>query len=182
MLFQVLGSKTEEVSVAKVFYLLEEDIMLFKKGVLLLALGFALSACASGGHQAASSSGHNYKAAPAAAMGSGVKITKPARMAQVRGPVEVCMATTGYTVEPAKKGVNAGKGHHHLLIDVYDINVNKPIAKDANHIHMGDGSTCKTLELSPGPHTITAVFAKGNHVPYNPPVTDAIVIFVGDTN
>jgi hypothetical protein len=158
--------------------------MLFKKGVLLLALGFAISACASGGHQAASSSGHSYKAAAATAtvMGSGVKITKPATMAQVRGPVEVCMTTTGYTVEPAKNGVNAGKGHHHLFIDAYDINVNKPIPKDANHVHMGDGSTCKTLELSAGQHTITAVFAKGNHVPYNPPVKDAIVIIVGDTN
>jgi len=114
--------------------------------------------------------------------GNGVKITKPATMSKHRGPVEVCMSTSGYTVEPAKNGVNAGKGHHHLFIDAYDIDPTRPIGKDANHIHMGDGSTCKTLELSSGPHTITAVFAKGNHVPYNPPVTDAVVIFVGDGN
>ncbi len=176
---QVLGSKAEKVSVAVIFYLLEEDTMLLKKGVVALALAFAVTGCATGGHHE-SSSGDGYHAK--AASGSGVKITKPATMAKIRGPVEVCMSTSGYTVEPAKKGVNPGKGHHHLLIDVYDVDVNKPIPKDANHVHMGDGSTCKTLELSSGPHTITAVFAKGNHVPYNPPVTDAVVVFVGDSN
>jgi hypothetical protein len=170
LLLQVFGSKAEKVSVAMIFYLLEEDVMLFKKGVVVLALAFATTGCVVGHHAAKK------------AMGNGVKITKPATMAKVRGPVEVCMSTSGYTVEPAKNGVNTGKGHHHLLIDVYNINVNRPIAKDANHVHMGDGSTCKTLELSSGQHTITAVFAKGNHVPYNPPVTDAIVVFVGDSN
>ena len=40
---------------------------------------------------------------------------------------------------------------------------------------MGDGSKCKTLELSSGTHTIVAVFAKGNHVPYNLPVTDELL-------
>ena len=82
-----------------------------------------------------------------------------------------------------KNGVNDGKGHHHLLIDAFvPENLSNPIAKDANHVHMGDGSKCKTLDLSSGQHSITAVFAKGNHVPYNPPVTDAVVIFVGNTN
>jgi hypothetical protein len=163
-----------------IFYLLEEDIMLLKKGVVALALAFAITGCATGGQQT-SSSGDGYAKA-ASSSGNGVKITKPATMSKHRGPVEVCMSTSGYTVEPAKNGVNAGKGHHHLFIDAYDIDPTRPIGKDANHVHMGDGSTCKTLELSPGPHTITAVFAKGNHVPYNPPVTDAVVIFVGDSN
>jgi hypothetical protein len=152
--------------------------MSLKKVVAALALAFAVTGCATGGHQASSSGDGYFKAA----MSNGVKITKPATMSKHRGPVEVCMSTSGYTVEPAKNGVNAGKGHHHLLIDAYDINVNRPIAKDGNHVHMGDGSTCKTLELSSGQHTITSVFAKGNHVPYNPPVTDAIVVFVGDSN
>ncbi len=156
--------------------------MLLKKGVVALALAFAVTGCATGGGHQTSSAGDSYHAAKSAMTDTGVKITKPASMAQVRGPVEVCMSTSGYTVEPAKNGVNAGKGHHHLLIDVYDFDVNKPIPKDANHVHMGDGSTCKTLNLSSGPHTITAVFAKGNHVPYNPPVTDAVVVIVGDTN
>ena len=47
-----------------------------------------------------------------------VKITAPPNGAKVSSPVKVCMEVHGVEVEPAKKGVNAGKGHHHLLIDV----------------------------------------------------------------
>jgi len=56
--------------------------------------------------------------------------------------------------------------------------LSKPVAKDDTHIHMGDGSTCKTINLAKGQHTITALFAQGNHVPYNPPVTDSVTVSV----
>ncbi len=108
-----------------------------------------------------------------------VTITKPATGSEVSGHVEVCMKVMGIEVEPAKKGVHDGKGHHHLLIDVdLPSDLSKPIGKDAHHVHMGDGSTCKTLELAHGHHTIRALFAKGNHVPYDPPITDTIMIDV----
>ena len=108
-----------------------------------------------------------------------VSITKPANGVTVDGSVEVCMTTFGVQVEPAKKGVNMGKGHHHLLIDTgIPSNLGNPIGKDAQHIHMGDGSTCKTLKLSSGKHSIRALFAKGNHVPYNPPISDVIEVNV----
>ncbi len=108
-----------------------------------------------------------------------LSITTPATLSNVSSPLQVCMATNGYTVEPAKNGVNAGKGHHHLLIDVpIPADLSKPIGKDGNHVHMGDGSKCKTLNLSKGQHTITALFAQGNHVPYNPPVTDGVTVTV----
>ena len=108
-----------------------------------------------------------------------VSIVKPAKNANVGGSVEVCMEVSGVTVQPAKKGVNDGKGHHHLLIDVdLPSDLSKPIGKDANHVHMGDGSTCKKLNLSSGKHVIRALFAKGNHVPYNPPISDAITVTV----
>lgn len=111
--------------------------------------------------------------------GKALSITKPATLSNVSSPLQVCMATNGYTVEPAKNGVNPGKGHHHLLVDVaIPADLSKPIAKDGNHIHMGDGSTCKTIELSKGQHTITALFAQGNHVPYNPPVMDSVTVTV----
>ncbi len=112
-------------------------------------------------------------------MDVGVTITKPVPMADVASPVEICMETRGYTVEPAKNGVNEGKGHHHLIIDAGLPDLNQPVPKDAQHIHMGDGSTCKTIELSKGKmYTIKALFARGNHVPYDPPVTDSVVVFV----
>ncbi len=110
---------------------------------------------------------------------AGVTITKPAPMADVASPVEICMETKGYTVEPAKNGVNKGKGHHHLIIDADLPDLSQPVPKDAQHIHMGDGSTCIKIELSKGKmYTIKALFARGNHVPYDPPVTDSVVVFV----
>ena len=112
-------------------------------------------------------------------MDAAVNIVKPAPMADVTSPVEVCIETKGYVVEPAKNGVNAGKGHHHLIIDADLPDLSQPIPKDVQHIHMGDGSTCKTIELSKGKmYTIKALFARGNHVPYDPPVTDSVVVFV----
>lgn len=115
--------------------------------------------------------------------GKALAIVKPATLSNVSSPLQVCMATNGYTVEPAKKGVNPGKGHHHLIVDT-DIpaDLSKPVAKDDNHIHMGDGSTCKTINLAKGQHTITALFAQGNHVPYNPPVTDSVTVNVVHVN
>ena len=109
---------------------------------------------------------------------AGVTITQPASMAELFSPVEVCMETKGYTVEPAKNGVNEGKGHHHLIVNVNLPDLGQPVPKDGNHIHMGDGSKCKKIELSSGMHTIQALFARGNHIPYNPAVTDSVVIFV----
>jgi hypothetical protein len=109
----------------------------------------------------------------------GVLITKPTPMSDVTSLFEVCMETMGYTVEPAKNGVNEGKGHHHLIIDTDLPDLSQPVPKDAQHIHMGDGSTCKTIELSKGKmHTIQALFARGNHVPYDPAVTSSVVVFV----
>ena len=116
-------------------------------------------------------------------VGKALAIVKPATLSNVSSPLQVCMATNGYTVEPAKKGVNPGKGHHHLIIDT-DIpaDLSKPVAKDDTHIHMGDGSTCKTINLAKGQHTITALFAQGNHVPFNPPVTDSVTVSVVHVN
>ena len=115
----------------------------------------------------------------AAFASNSVSITEPADGAKISGPVKVCLGTSGVTVEPAKKGVNDGKGHHHLLVDV-DLprDLSKAIGKDANHVHMGDGSTCKELKLGPGKHTIRALFAKGNHVPYDPAITTEVTFNV----
>ena len=106
-------------------------------------------------------------------------ISKPLNGATVTSPVKVCMVVNGVTVEPAKKGVNDGKGHHHILVDT-DLpkDLGQGIGKDAQHIHMGDGSICKNVKLDAGTHVIRALFAKGNHVPYNPPITATVIINV----
>ena len=111
--------------------------------------------------------------------GGAVVITEPATGATVSSPVKVCMAVDGVEVQPAKKGVNPGKGHHHLLIDIdLPSDLGQRIGKDANHVHMGDGSTCKELKLGPGKHVIRALFANGGHVPYNPVITSTVLVTV----
>lgn len=108
-----------------------------------------------------------------------IKITEPAADAMIASPVKVCLSATGVTVEPAKNGVNDGKGHHHILIDTnIPADLSKPITKDNQHVHLGDGSACKELTLSAGKHTIHAVFAKGDHVPYNPAITATVSVNV----
>ena len=113
--------------------------------------------------------------------GGAVIITEPTTgdTLPLSSPVKVCMVVDGVEVQPAKKGVNPGKGHHHLLIDVdLPTDLSKRIGKDANHVHMGDGSTCKELRLGFGKHVIRALFANGGHVPYNPAVTSTIIVNV----
>ena len=111
--------------------------------------------------------------------GGAVVITEPATGATVSSPVKVCMAVDGVEVQPAKKGVNPGKGHHHLLIDIdLPSDLGQRIGKDANHVHMGDGSTCKELKLDSGKHVIRALFANGGHVPYNPAITSTVLVTV----
>jgi hypothetical protein len=107
-----------------------------------------------------------------------VTIDKPTNGSMVSSPVTVCMVTWGVEVEPAKKGVNEGKGHHHIIVDVELPDLGKPVPKDANHIHMGDGSKCKSIKLSSGKHTIRTLFAKGNHMPYVPALSDTVVVQV----
>jgi hypothetical protein len=153
-------------------YFCEEFMKIISK-VLMLMVVVAFVGCA--GQPTGGSS-----ASVASVSSNGpISITTPATLTNVSSPLQVCMSTNGYTVEPAKNGVNAGKGHHHLLIDVpLPSDLSKPIGKDGNHVHMGDGSKCKTLDLAKGQHTITALFAQGNHVPYSPAVSAGVTVFV----
>jgi hypothetical protein len=147
---------------------------IFSRIMALLVLVFFAGCAAQAGGGSSSAVSSSDKA---------LAITQPATLSNVNSPLKVCMVTNGYTVEPAKKGVNPGKGHHHLLIDSgIPADLGKPVAKDDTHIHMGDGSTCKTINLTKGQHTITALFAQGNHVPFNPVVTDSVTVRVVQVN
>ena len=108
-----------------------------------------------------------------------VVITEPTTGSTVSSPVKVCMAVDGVMVRPASKGDNPGTGHHHLLIDInLPRDLSKGLGKDANHIHMGDGSACKVLKLASGKHIIRTLFATGFHVPYNPAITSTVIFTV----
>lgn len=105
--------------------------------------------------------------------------------ATVASPLEVCLEVGGLTIEPAGE-IAEGAGHHHIIVDpsadekaaFSASGAVDPVAKDETHIHMGDGSTCTTLELSAGSHELLAVVADGAHIPMDPPVTASVMVTV----
>jgi len=131
---------------------------------LLLSLGLTLSACCEAAPPP--------KAAeqPAEAAPQSLPTPKGAKVGfkdlkdgdTVTSPVTVCMTVEGIEVEPS----------------VPD-DLSKDIPKDAQNIHLGDGSVCKDVTLSPGKHTLRLLFADGSHRPYEPAITDTISVTVG---
>jgi hypothetical protein len=75
--------------------------------------------------------------------------------------------------------VKPGTGHHHLLIDADDIDFDRPIPSDYNHIHLGNGQTEVVLVLPPGRHTLQLLAGDHLHVPHVPPIMSRkITIYV----
>jgi hypothetical protein len=97
-------------------------------------------------------------------------IISPTDGAEVSSPVTVQFGLRGMGVAPA--GTPApNTGHHHLIIDSELPPLDKPVPKDAKHIHFGGGQTEVTLELAPGTHTLQLLLGDHLHVPHHPPVT-----------
>lgn len=108
-----------------------------------------------------------------------VIIVQPADGAEVdAGPLLVVMEAEGVEIVAAGN-MDAGTGHHHLVVDA-DIDWALPIPNDPGvHHHMGQAQTEFTLEdLPPGDHRIIAVVADGVHVPLDPPVSDTVRVIV----
>lgn len=110
------------------------------------------------------------------AEGKRIFIAEPANGAKVTSPVKICMGVEGLILEPASEGVNEGAGHHHILFSTLPVDLSKPLGK--GEVHLSDASTCRSFAFTPGRHVIIALFSYGNHVPYNPPITDKIMITV----
>jgi len=87
----------------------------------------------------------------------------------VASPVLVQFGLRGMGVAPA--GIEkAGTGHHHLLIDVAELDVNAPIAVSDQLRHFGLGQTEVTLDMKPGQHTLQLLMGDQNHIPHHPVV------------
>tara|TARA_B100001121_G_C18470989_1_gene517907 strand:- start:242 stop:634 length:393 start_codon:yes stop_codon:yes gene_type:complete len=72
-------------------------------------------------------------------------------------------------------------GHHHLLINVNDLDFSKPIPASKNHIHFGGGQTESLVELPPGDYSLQLVLGDMTHTPHTPPiVSEQINITVKD--
>ena len=96
----------------------------------------------------------------------------------VTSPVNVQFGLRGMGVAPA--GIEkAATGHHHLLVDVAELDVNAGIPVSDNHRHFGAGQTEASVTLKPGVHTLQLVLGDQNHIPHHPVVmSDRITITV----
>lgn len=87
----------------------------------------------------------------------------------VASPVTVQFGLKGMGVAPA--GVEkAATGHHHLLVDVAELDVNNGIPMSDQHRHFGLGQTEVSIALKPGVHTLQLVLGDQNHIPHHPVV------------
>jgi hypothetical protein len=159
---------------------------MFRSSVGAAAAAIVLAACSHGGAAPPTA----VSAAPAVAsaplrMGPSVpvlaggykKVAAPAGAATyfinlkngdvVSSPVLVQFGLRGIGVAPA--GIEKeNTGHHHLLIDVTELDVNTALAMTDNIRHFGGGQTEVRVELKPGTHTLQLLLADHNHIPHHP--------------
>jgi hypothetical protein len=101
---------------------------------------------------------------------------------EVESPFRVDMKAKNLVVESAANGVTDGHGHFHILVDTSLPGQDLPIPSDARHIHYGQGDSVAFLDLPVGDHTLTLLFAKGDHIPYQPQIMQEIRIRVTRRN
>ncbi len=88
---------------------------------------------------------------------------------RVESPFLIQFGLSGMGIAPA--GIDrANTGHHHLLVNVKDIDLSKPIPSSSNHIHFGEGQTESLVDLMPGDYSIQLVLGDMTHTPHNPPI------------
>jgi hypothetical protein len=132
---------------------------------------------------------HAPAAAPAAelpAIPAGAKVffKEPAEGAKLVGPLEngtiavgVKMGAEGIAVKPAGP-IEAGSGHHHVLIDGAPLAPGTIVPKDERNLHYGQGQTEAVVPLAPGEHSLTLQFADGIHRSYGPALAATIKVTV----
>ena len=92
-------------------------------------------------------------------------------------PFIIEMGVIGMKIKPA--GVlEAGTGHHHLLINQGFMDYGKIIPMDKQHIHYGKGDTVAEVNLPSGQHTLTLQFANGMHASYGEHFSNTISVYV----
>ena len=89
--------------------------------------------------------------------------------------VNVVLQAVGVEVVPASGMREEGKGHHHLFLDVDVALPDSIIPKNAQIVHLGDGSATYQFFVPAGKHRMIAVFAYGNHVPMKGVKPDTVV-------
>ena len=88
---------------------------------------------------------------------------------RLESPFLIQFGLSGMGIAPAGTD-RANTGHHHLLINVNDVDLSKPIPSSSNHIHFGGGQTESLIDLMPGDYSIQLVLGDMTHTPHNPPI------------
>ncbi len=95
----------------------------------------------------------------------------------LESPFVVEMGVVGMKIKPAGE-LEAGTGHHHIILNKGFMKYGEIIPMDSNHLHYGKGDTIVTLDLPPGKHKLTLQFANGMHMSYGPQFSKSINIYV----
>lgn len=97
----------------------------------------------------------------------------PAHGATVFGGVEVSMTAEGVTIEEAGE-VRNGAGHFHVVIDDGCVDPGTAVARDADHVHFGQGQGEGTVYLGPGEHELCLQVGDGAHTALD--ITDTVTV------
>ena len=88
---------------------------------------------------------------------------------RLESPFLIQFGLSGMGIAPAGTD-RANTGHHHLLINVNEIDLSKPIPSSSSHIHFGGGQTESLIDLMPGDYSMQLVLGDMTHKPHNPPI------------
>ena len=93
---------------------------------------------------------------------------------ELKSPFLIQFGLSGKGIAPAGIDVD-NTGHHHLLINVDEVNYSMPIPSSKQHLHFGLGQTETKLSLPPGRHKLQLILGDKYHVPHDPPLVSEIV-------
>tara|TARA_Y100000766_G_C18659360_1_gene484374 strand:+ start:122 stop:520 length:399 start_codon:yes stop_codon:yes gene_type:complete len=96
----------------------------------------------------------------------------------IKSPVFIQFGLSGKGVAPAGVPME-NTGHHHLLINVNDLDLSKPIPASKNHLHFGGGQTEAFIDLPLGEHQLQLIFGDMYHIPHSKPlISEKITVIV----
>ena len=93
---------------------------------------------------------------------------------ELKSPFLIQFGLSGKGIAPAGTDVD-NTGHHHLLINVDEVNYSMPIPSSKQHLHFGLGQTETLLSLPPGRHKLQLILGDKYHVPHDPPLVSEII-------
>ena len=92
----------------------------------------------------------------------------------LKSPFLVQFGLEGKGIAPAGVDIE-NTGHHHLLINVDEIDYSSPIPSTSQHLHFGLGQTETNLDLPSGKHKLQLILGDKHHVPHQLPLASKII-------